>query len=101
MSAGYEKKDVNIAKLIGIGIAIVVFIVVSLIFLNEYFLYETEEVKYQEVLAPQSITLEELHAKEDTVLNSYQLIDSTKGIYSIPIDSAMKLYVNETQAKSK
>lgn len=93
--AGYEKSDVNIAKLSMVGIAIVLFIAVSLVLLNEYFLIEKEAVVYSEVLQPKSISLAELRAKEEKVLTSYQLVDSTKQVYSIPIDKAMELYLDE------
>lgn len=96
--AGYEKSDVNIKQVTLVGLAITLFIVVSLIFLNEYFLIEKERVVYEEVLKPQSVTLQELHAREDSVLNGYHLIDTTKGIYSIPLDSAIELYLKENSS---
>ncbi len=95
MSAGYEKSDVNIAKLSIVGLAIIAFIVVSLLVMNEYFLIEKEAVIYSEVLQPKSVSLEELRAREDKVLTSYLLTDSAKQAYSIPIDNAMELYLKE------
>ena len=95
MSHGYEKSDVNVAKLSIVGIAIVAFIVLSLVLLNEYFLIEKEAVVYEEVLKKPSMSLQELRAKEDIVLTSYQLVDSTRQIYSIPIENGMELYLKE------
>jgi len=95
MTAGYEKSDVNVKKLTIVGIAIIAFIAVSLIMLNEYFLIEKEAVVYEEVLKKPSISLEELRAKEDKVLTSYLLVDSTKEVYSIPLDKALELYLSE------
>ncbi len=95
MSHGYEKKDVNVTKLSLVGAGIVLFLVVSLVLLNEYFLIEKEAVVYEEVLKPKSISLEELRAKENKVLTSYQLVDSTKQVYSIPIEDALELYLSE------
>ena len=95
MSHGYEKTDVNITKLSIVGVAIIIFLVVSFVFLNEYFLIEKEAVMYEEVLKPKSISLEELQAKEQKVLTSYQLVDSTKQVYSIPIEDALELYLKE------
>ncbi|KAA3631315.1 MAG: hypothetical protein DWP97_13505 [Calditrichaeota bacterium] len=94
-NAGYEKRDVDIKMLTIVGLLTVLFIVVSLIVLNEYFLIEKERVVYEEVLKPQSVSLQELHAREDSVLRGYHLIDTTKGIYSIPLDSAIELYLKE------
>ena len=95
MSHGYEKSDVNVKQLTLVGIAIVAFLAVSLVLLNEYFLIEKEAVVYEEVLKPKSISLAELRAKEEIVLTSYQLVDSSKAVYSIPIDQAMELYLKE------
>ena len=99
--AGYEKRDVNIKKLTLVGISIVLFLAISLPLLNEYFLIEKEKIEYDAVLKPKSISLEELHARENSVLTSYNLIDTANGIYSIPLDSAIELYVKENMNKSK
>ena len=99
MSHGYEKSDVNVKQLTIVGIAIVAFIALSLVLLNEYFLIEKEAVVYSEVLKPKSMSLAELQAKEDIVLTSYQLVDSTKQVYSIPIENAMELYLKENSTK--
>ena len=95
MSHGYEKSDVNVGKLAIVGVAIIAFLVVSFVLMNEYFLIEKEAVVYSEVLKPKSISLEELRAKENKVLTSYQLVDSTKQVYSIPIEDALELYLKE------
>ena len=95
MSSGYEKSDVNLKNLTIVFIAIVLFLVISLALLNEYFLSEKEKVEYSEVLQPKSVTLEELQARETKVLTSYALNDSTKQTYSIPIDTAIELYLQE------
>lgn len=97
MSSGYEKKDVNVKIMTLVGISIVLFLAVSLALLNEYFLSEKEKVVYSEVLQPKSVSLEELQAKEMKVLTSYSY-DSTTQTYSIPIDTAMELYLKENSS---
>ena len=92
MSSGYEKTDVNIGKLSIIGFIIVFFIIASLILVDIYFVMEKEAVMYETVLKPRSVALEKLLANEEKVLTSYQLVDSTKQVYSIPIENAMELY---------
>jgi len=99
-TAGYEKKDVNLTSVIVVGIIIVLFIVVSLIVLNEYFTAEKESMIEEVVLKPESISLKELHQVEDSLLNSYGYSDSTKTAYRVPIERAMELTASENQ-KSK
>lgn len=94
-SAGYEKRDVNVRNLILIAVLCVVIIVVAVAWVRVYFIKISEEEIYQSVLKPGSITLQELRAKEDNVLNTYRIIDPSKGIYQIPIDRAMELLADE------
>lgn len=100
-ASGYEKQDVNVTKLVIIGLAVVLFLVVSFVFLNEYFLYEKEIVVQEQVLSQPSVRLEDLRAVEDSLLTSYQLIDTTKQIYRIPIDRAMELMAAEGEPSNK
>lgn len=99
MSAGYEKRDVDVKKSVIIAASIVLFIVISLIFVNEFFLIEKEDMVYQQQLAVPSITLEELRAHEDTVLTSYGVLDKETGVYRIPLSRAMELVASEAMEK--
>jgi hypothetical protein len=92
---GYEKRDVNLAKIILSGLGIIILIVVSLVLLSEYFVVVKEEHVYNMVLKPESTTLRDLRAKEAEALNSYKLLDSAKGVYRIPISRAMVLLADE------
>ncbi len=56
---------------------------------------DKKTVVYDEVLKKPTMSLEELRTIENKALTSYQLIDTAKQVYSIPIDKAMELYVNE------
>ena len=96
-SSGYEKKDINLTKVILVGAVIVLFIVVSLIVLNEYFTAEKESMIEEVVLKPESISLKELRHVEDSLLSSYGYSDSTKTAYRIPIERAMELTASENQ----
>ena len=99
-NSGYEKRDVNIKSMIVVGLSIVTFIVLSLIFVNEIFLMEKEHIIYETVLQPESITLQELREKENNMLENYKLLNDTIGVYQIPIVRAMELIAEEaTQAK--
>ena len=92
---GYEKRDVAVGKLLAATAIITIFVAAFVIVLFQYFSLQSQEDIYDAQLAPQSAALLDLRAKEDEVLNSYAVVDSTKGIYRIPIDRAMKLLADE------
>ena len=98
---GYEKKDVNVTKVIGYTVFIVVIFVAILIFLSEYFLYTTEKMVYETVLKPESISYRDLRAREDEILTNYKVLDKEKGIYQIPIEQAMKITADEAYEEQK
>jgi hypothetical protein len=92
---GYEKRDVNVKKLVLWGIVGIVIVVISLVALTEYFLITKEDYYYQAVEKPRSQELMELRERETEELYSYELLDEEKGIYRIPIERAMELIVEE------
>lgn len=92
--AGYEKKDVNIAKIVGYAVSITVLLAAILLFLFEYFIFATESMK-KEAALQQSLQLMELRASEEEVLNNYKLLDAENKRYQIPIERAMELVGNE------
>ncbi|MEW6051538.1 MAG: hypothetical protein AB1644_10810 [Candidatus Zixiibacteriota bacterium] len=94
-AGGYEKRDVNMKLVLLWTVASVLFIVISLVVINSYFVLTTEDVVYQSVLKPQAVTFRELRAREDQALNSYKVLDPAKGIYQIPIERAMELVADE------
>lgn len=100
-SSGYEKQDINLRKTIVAGTVVVVVVVSALVILSEYYLSVKEEYVYDLVLKPESVTLRELLATEDEVLNSYKLLDSTSGTYRIPISRAMELMAEEAFQATK
>jgi len=93
--SGYEKRDVNVRSLVGVIIVSVVVIVIAVVLLYDYFIAVREEVVLENVLQPESPDLKVLQAAEAEVLTSYRLTDSTRGIYQVPIDSAMALLARE------
>ena len=87
---GYEKTDIDIKMIVIYAVLLIAFLIVSLILLEEYFIYKKEQMYQEMVLEPENPPLVELRAKENRVLHSYGLADSAAGEYHIPIDSAMK-----------
>ena len=94
-SHGYEARDASSKKIIIWGIAGIVFIVIILALLTEYFLFVKEEFYLEIVEEPRSQELLDMRKKESEELNSYKLLDKDKGVYRIPIDRAMELVVEE------
>ena len=92
---GYEKNDVNVAKVIIFSIFGIIILVAVLIFTWDYFTSVKENMVENVVLKPQSAAIRELHARETEELNSYKLLDADKGIYRIPIVRAMELTADE------
>ena len=98
-SEGYEKGDISVPKTLVIGIFVIILIVGFLVVLNEYFISVTEEIKQEQVLAPQSATYREQIARDTELLTTYAVVDSTRGIYRIPIERAMQLQADEAFQK--
>lgn len=98
---GYEKSDLNVKKVILFFALGVVLMVVIIIFLLDYFHTVKDDIVYEAVLQPQSITLRDLRARETEELTSYKLLDEEKGIYRIPLERAKKLLADEAYHDKK
>ncbi len=92
---GYEKKDVNFTKIIGISFVSIVILIVIIIVLADFFKIQKESVNYDSVLSKESKELSELRSFEFETLNNYKLLDAEKGVYQIPIKRAMQLLIEE------
>lgn len=91
----YEKRDANL-KVIGlVTAATALFVILSVIVVDNIFVLTKEQIIYDTVLKPESISYRDLRAREDEVLNAYKVVDAAKGIYQIPIDRAMQLVADE------
>jgi len=96
LDSGYELSDINVGKIVGLGVGIVVFLIVAFFILNSFFIKAKEDLVYERVLKPGNPKLTELRKQENQVLHSYGVVDSSKGIYRIPIDRAMNLIAEES-----
>ena len=77
------------------GVASVVILVILLVWLRSYFFLVRNETIQANFLSAPNPKIDELHAHEQQVLNSYGWVDRQKGIVHIPIDQAMELMVRE------
>ena len=102
-SAGYEKRDVNIRWLLGVSAVVIVFIVVAIALLEYFFAMSKEQIIYEAVLQPESVSLRELHAREAEALGSYGIVStdsSGQSVYRVPITRAMELVAEESHQTS-
>ncbi len=95
--SGYERRDVDIKKVLYAGGIICGILVILIILLNEMFMVVKEDIYYQQVLNPESKRLARITAREDSVLNSYGIIDEEAGKYRMPIEKAIELVVEEAE----
>jgi hypothetical protein len=93
--AGYDKSEINVKQLLIWAIVCAVFVIASIVFVVQYFSISKEETVYTKVLKPESISLRDLRAREDEILNSYKVLDPVKGVYQIPIERAMEVMADE------
>lgn len=83
-------------KPIAWAIVALVFIVVGTIFAVRqlYWASSSSLVQKNELDVPNKL-LSELNAADKDQLSNYDVIDQQKGIYRLPIDEAMKLYIKK------
>jgi len=92
---GYEKRDVNTRVIVLVSIISIVFVAVVLVILNDYYTFSKEKALYERVYNVESNQLREIRAAEQQKLNNYEVLDAEKGVYRIPLERAMELYVQE------
>lgn len=94
--SGYEKRDISVKWTLFWASMGVLFLLLSLTGINEWFIKTKEEMYDDMVLKPANQELIELRAHEDSLLSSYGKDDTLSGVYHIPIDSAMKLMAEKS-----
>ncbi len=97
---GYESRDVNLKLTIVVGVLSILLLIFVLVGLDQYFTAVVERQVEKAVMSPISRDLQALRAHEDSMLNSYGLVDSSRGVYRIPIDSAIALLAAESETES-
>ena len=95
MSDGYEKKDVSVKGIALSTLAIVVLIIVFIVMLRDYFVFNVEKSVTEEIVKNPNIQLIDILKKDKAMLSGYGIIDKEKGIFKIPIEQAMKSVVKD------
>jgi hypothetical protein len=98
--SGYEKKDLNIKKVVRYTVILVILLIIMLVLLEQWFMKTKEDLYKEMVLEPPNKELIQLRLKEESMLTTYGKPDST-GAYRIPIDSAIALIAAETTTGSQ
>ena len=94
--SGYEKTDTNLVTLTVTVVISVVVVALAVVFVYDYFIATKEAVIFEQQLAPVSQDLEKMRAEEERILTTYGVVDSTAGLYRIPIEKAMELTAKES-----
>lgn len=92
---GVVPDTLNDRKLFGLFLAGILLVTAMVLFAAELYRYYDFKTSFQAAVAAQYPELQRLDAKHANELNSVAVLDSTKGIYRIPVDSAITLIVNE------
>lgn len=93
--AGFDSEEPNAKGILLFTGATVVLFIAVLVGVTYYFNNVYERREYEQVLAPISEQLKELHAREDWNLTHYQYVDKATGQVRIPLNRAMELLVKE------
>lgn len=98
-NAGYEKTDTNPLAIMITAVVSILLLIVTIVVLYDYFITTKEAIIFEQLLQPESKDLLLLRRNADSVLTSYELLDSTTGTYRIPIEQAMKLLATDATEK--
>jgi hypothetical protein len=95
---GYDPSEINavgvtVFTMVMIGVLLAVFFGVTL-----YFEKFATELTHERVDDSPATDLQAIHEREAKELNSYQVLDKSKGIVRIPVDQAMKALLVEVPA---
>lgn len=95
VTSGVNEDKLNYKKLFFwsvLGTAVVAIVVVVLINVYEYTMFTATQ---KAGAASQYYDIQDLRQNEQETLSSFGLIDADKGVYHIPIDSAISLIAGE------
>lgn len=94
---GYDRHDPNAPFIVLLGVGTIVFLIAAVFGVQYYYDRVYDQQVYIKVMEPESEALQELRARENEQLHSYQYIDREKGTVRIPVERAMELLVEEAQ----
>jgi hypothetical protein len=99
--SGYEKQDTSIRAVLITTLVTLAVITIAVVALWDYYIATREAVIFEQSLAPESEQLIQLQKLEDSLLTTYEFVDSTSGVYRIPIERAMELLTDEASGTAR
>ncbi|MBM3380853.1 MAG: hypothetical protein FJY29_00210 [Betaproteobacteria bacterium] len=91
--AGIEPDNLPVGTIGWAVVALVIIVVGTVIGVNQLYWFTSSKAVQQIELDQPNTLLQTLNAADQSVLTTYDVVDQQKGIYRLPIDEAMKLYV--------
>ena len=86
-----EKRDTGVRSIFLTVLVAVVIIVVLVMVLYNYVVKTRGDISFGQTTTAVTSELPELRRAEDSILNSYGVVDSAAGVYRVPIVRAMEL----------
>ena len=98
VAVGYEESDARVGFIAWSGVAIVVFLIVTILAVQVYFDSLQNQQEFVKLLEPVSEDYRNLRAREDAELYSYKYVDREKGTVRLPLQRSMELLINEAES---
>ncbi len=95
---GFNRAETNNGVVVGFTVGTVLFLVISIMFLQYYYDRNYEQQVYVKVLEPVAPELLDLRARENEQLGSYKYINREQGTVNLPIRRAMELLTAEYES---
>lgn len=92
---GIQDENLNYGKLgmwITIGIVTVISLVILAMQISDFYQFEKEMAAAGQT---ENLEVNRISAEQTEALNSFGVVDAENGVYSVPIDSAISLIVNQ------
>lgn len=83
---------------VSLGVLAIV-IAICAYMLYAFFVREAESMRHAQVLAKPNAALEALHADEKTQLGTAGVVDAEKGVYRVPVNTGIGLFVREARER--
>ena len=95
---GYDRTEPEMGPIALWGLLIIVSLIAVILGVQAYFDGVTQSRIFTRVVQPLAEDLQEIQAKENARLHSYQWVDSEAGVVRLPIDRGMELLAAEFAA---
>ncbi|MEN9528545.1 MAG: hypothetical protein RI932_418 [Pseudomonadota bacterium] len=94
-NTGIEPDNLPVGTIGWAVVALIVIVVGTVIGVKQLYWFTSSNAVQKIELDQPNTLLQTLEAADRSVLTTYDVVDQQKGIYRLPIDEAMKLYVKQ------